>query len=84
MAHDLNDYEPGEVLAKAQRIAERAVDRTQAEAVAGAIALLRETCAAEHLPPHIARALSVVLSTRPSAWLEYAVEQRLLEEDSKY
>lgn len=84
MGHDLNDFDPGEVLAKAQRIAERAIDRTHAEAVAGAIELLRDCNAAAFLPPEIARALSVVLRTRPSAWLEYAVEQRLLEEDSKY
>jgi len=83
MGHDLNDFEPADVLAKAERIAERAVDRIQAEAVAGAIAQLRN-CNPAALPPHIARALNVVLRTRPSAWLEYAVEQRLMEEDSKY
>ena len=82
MGHDLNDYEPGEVLAKAQRIADRAVDRTQAEAVAGAIDYLRQSGAKQYLPPHLAQAVGVILSTRPSAWLEYAVEQRLLEEDS--
>jgi hypothetical protein len=82
MEHDLNDFAPDEIMALAERIAQRAHDRSQAQAVATALEALRRSIHNEALAPNIARALRVVVDASPSAWLEYAVEQRLLDGES--
>lgn len=84
MEHDLNDFAADEILALAERIAQRAHDRSQAHALAEALETLRNTMErSATLAPDVANAVRAIVTAGPSAWLEYAVEQRLEQDETE-